>query len=186
MGVNIMIEKGVYEELMEAFLISNEAFSSTLRSIMKRKKISLKELSQGCGVPISTLNKIISESRDLRISTFRAIINYFKSLENPPSDIIIGVIAARICLDTLSKHQIIIKDKKVFIKEYPVATIEDAIISAIKATQDKVHGIVCAPIVASIIEKFIKVPIVSIKVGEVNILESIDVLVDKIISQQSS
>ncbi|MDH5806232.1 MAG: helix-turn-helix domain-containing protein [Candidatus Methanomethylicaceae archaeon] len=181
-----MIEKSSYEELMEALLISNEAFSSTLRSIMKRRKISLKELSQGCGIPISTLNKIISEARDLRVSTFRAIINYFKSLENPSSDIVIGVIAARVCLDTLSKHQIIIKGKKVLIKEYPVATIEDAIINAIKATQDKVHGIVCAPIVASIIEKFIKVPIVSIKVGEENVLESIDILVDKILSQQSS
>lgn len=186
MGLKFMMEKSAYEELMEALLISNEAFSSTLRSIMKQKKISLKELSQGCGVPISTLNKIISESRDLRVSTFRSIINYFKSLECPSSDIVIGLIAARICLDSLSRHQIIIKGKKVLIKEYPVATIEDAIISAIKATQDKVHGIVCAPIVAGIIEKFIKVPIVSIKVGEANVLESIHVIVDKITSQQSS
>ncbi|MCS7097930.1 MAG: helix-turn-helix domain-containing protein [Candidatus Methanomethyliaceae archaeon] len=185
-GGDSIEEKSIVEELIDSLLISNEEFSSTLRSIMKRKNISLKELSQGCNIPISTLNKIISESRDLRISTLRAIINYFKSLESLSSDIVIGVIASRICLDTLSKHQIYVKDKKVLIKEYPVATIEDAIISAIRATRDGVHGIVCAPIVASIIEKFLKVPIVCIKVGEINVLESINLLVDKIISQKSS
>lgn len=185
-GGDFIKEKSLVEELIDSLLISNEEFSSTLRSIMKRRNISLKELSKGCNIPISTLNKIINKSRDLRVSTLRAIINYFKSLELPSSDIIIGVIASRICLDTISKHQIIVKDKRVFIKEYPVATIEDAIISAIRATRDGVHGIVCAPIVASIIEKFLKVPIVCIKVGEANILESINLLVDKIVSQNLS
>ncbi len=179
------MERNIFDELIEAFLKSNEDFSLTLRSIMKRMNISIKKLSQETGIPISTLNKILNESRDIRISTLRTIISYFRRLERSSSDIVIGIIASRYTLDNISKKQLLIKGKKVLIKEYPVSNLEDAIISAIKAECDKVDGIVCAPIIANIIEKFIKIPIVSIKVREENIIEPIDRLIEKIISYET-
>jgi predicted transcriptional regulator len=71
------------------------------------------------------------------------------------------------------------------IKEYPASNIEDAIISTIKAECDRVDGIICAPIIASIIEKFIKIPIVTIKIKEENIIEPVEKLIEKIISYET-
>lgn len=170
------------DELISAALTSNEAFSSALKSIMRRMEISAKEMSQSSGVPLSTINKILSECRDLRLSTFREILRYIRSLERPSADLVIGIIAARPSLDRVSKHQLITKGKRVLIREYPALTIEDAIIAAIKAERDRVNGLVCAPIVASTIEKFVRIPIASIKVEESNILDSVYFLVDKIAS----
>lgn len=175
-------EVPIREELISAALTSNEAFSSTLKSIMRRLDISVKDLSQGSGVPISTINKILCECRDLRLSTLRDILRYLDSLERPSADLVIGIIAARPSLDTISKHMLIAKGKRVLIREYPALTIEDAIISAIKAERERVNGLVCASIVASIIEKFVRVPIASIRIDESNILDSVYLLVDKITS----
>ncbi|MEM4405836.1 MAG: helix-turn-helix domain-containing protein [Candidatus Methanomethylicaceae archaeon] len=172
----------IRDELINAALTSNEAFSSTLKSIMRRMGITAKDLSEGSGIPLSTINKILSECRDLRLSTLRDILRYLHSLETPPADIIIGVIAARPSLDAISKHQLLAKGKRVIIKEYPALTIEDAIISAIKAEREHVNGLVCASIVASIIEKFVRIPIATIKVEESNILDSVHLLVEKITS----
>jgi predicted transcriptional regulator len=179
------LERNVFDELIEAFLKSNEDFSLTLRSIMKRMNISIKKLSQETGIPLSTLNKILNESRDIRISTLRAIISYFRKIERTSSDIVIGIIASRSTLDNISKKQLLVKGKKVLIKEYPASNIEDAIISAIKAECDRVDGIICAPIIASIIEKFIKIPIVTIKIKEENIIEPVEKLIEKIISYET-
>jgi len=175
-------ELSIREELINAALTSNEAFSSTLKSIMRRLDISAKDLSQGSGVPLGTINKILSECRDLRLSTLRGILKYLHSLELPPADLVIGVIAARPSLDAISKHQLLAKGKRVIIREYPALTIEDAIINAIKAEREKVSGLVCASIVASIIEKFVRVPIATIKIDESNILDSVYLLVEKITS----
>ncbi|MGQ9760255.1 MAG: hypothetical protein ACUVQ5_06815, partial [Candidatus Methanomethylicaceae archaeon] len=172
-------EATICEELIDAALKSNESFSFTLRSVMRRMNITAKELSRGSRVPLSTINKILSESRDLRLSTLREIVGYIRSLQKPPSELIIGVIAARPSLDMISKHQFMVNGKRILIKEYPATTIEDAIISAIKAERDKVNGIVCASIVATVIEKFVQVPIASIKIGESNLLDSVNFLVEK-------
>jgi len=163
---------------------SNEAFVNKLKTRMRQMGITAKDLSAGSGVPLSTINKIISQGRDLRLSTLRNILRYMRSLEVPEADIIIGVIAARSSLDKISRHQIMAKDKKVIIREYPASGIEDAIISAIRAEREKVHGIVCASIVANVIEKFVRVPIMAVIVEESNLLGSVSLLVDKISSKE--
>ncbi|MCQ5377289.1 MAG: transcriptional regulator [Candidatus Methanomethylicia archaeon] len=172
------------EELLNAALESNEKFGIALRSTMKKIGISARDLSEGSGIPISTINKIIYEGRDLRLSTLRDIFRFIQSKErSPEGDLVIGIIAARASLDIFAKNKIFIKGKNIVIKEYPANSIEDAIISAIKAERDRVHGIVCAYIVASIIEKFVRVPIMTIKVDEASITDSISLLAEKIISK---
>ncbi|MDD1764528.1 MAG: helix-turn-helix domain-containing protein [Candidatus Methanomethyliaceae archaeon] len=162
---------------------SNEAFVNELKNCMRQMGITTKELSEGSGLPLSTINKIISQERDLRLSTLRNILKYLRSLGAPEGDITIGIIAARPSLDKISKHQIITKGKKIIIKEYPASSIEDVIITAIKAEREKVDGIVCASIVAQIIEKFVRVPIMAVIVEESNLLDSVFLLVNKILSK---
>lgn len=67
-------------------------------------------------------------------------------------------------------------------KEYPANNLEEAIICAIRAERDRVQGLVCASIVAATVEKFVRIPIVTIKVEESNIIDSLNILVDKILS----
>lgn len=176
----------LYEELISAAMESNEKFAEMLKSIMKRKGITVRDLSAGSGVPVSTINKMLSEERDVRLSTFREVIRYLASQSmEPEGGITVGIIAARPALNALSKHQIPVKGKKVIIKEYPANNLEEAIICAIRAERDRVQGLVCASIVATTVEKFVRIPIVTIKVEESNIIESLNILVDKILSTKA-
>lgn len=176
----------LYEELISAAMESNEKFAEMLKSIMKRKGITVRDLSAGSGVPVSTINKMLSEERDIRLSTFREVIKYLTSQSmEAEGDITVGIIAARPALNVLTKHQIPVKDKKVIIKEYPANNLEEAIICAIRAERDRVQGLVCASIVATTVEKFVRIPIVTIKVEESNIIESLNILVDKILSTKT-
>jgi predicted transcriptional regulator len=178
-------ESDICNELLSAAMVSNEAFINKLKITMRQKMISSKDLSVGSGVPLSTINKIVSQGRDLRLSTLRDILQYLRSLGVPEADVVIGVIAARPSLDKISKHQIMAKGKKIIIKEYPASSIEDVIINAIRAEREKVDGIVCASIVAHVIEKFVRVPIMTVMVEESNLLDSVSLLVDKISSRGS-
>lgn len=92
----------------------------------------------------------------------------------------IGIIATRPSLDNISKHQLMVKGKRIFLKEYPASSIEDVIMNGVKAERDRVNGLVCASIVANVIEKFVRVPIMTVKVEEPNVLDAVLLLVDKI------
>ncbi|MBC7120203.1 MAG: helix-turn-helix domain-containing protein [Candidatus Methanosuratus sp.] len=177
----------LYDALMSAAMESNEKFAETLKAIMKRKGITIRDLSIGSGVPVSTINKMLSEERDIRLSTFREVIRYLvsKTVEGE-GDITVGVIAARPSLNAFSKRQLYVKGKKVIVNEYSANNLEDAIISAIRAERERVQGLICASIVAATVEKFVRVPIVTIKIEESNIIESINILIDKILSAEES
>ncbi|MGF3498636.1 MAG: helix-turn-helix domain-containing protein [Candidatus Methanosuratincola sp.] len=175
----------LYEALISAAMESNERFAEMLKSVMKKKGITVRDLSAGSGVPVSTINKMLSEERDIRLSTFREVIRYIASQSmEVVGDITVGIIAARPALNALSRHQLPVKGKKVIIKEYPANNLEEAIICAIRAERNRVQGLVCASIVATTVEKFVRIPIVTIKVEESNIIESLKVLVDKILSTE--
>ncbi|MEN3017121.1 MAG: helix-turn-helix domain-containing protein [Candidatus Methanosuratincola petrocarbonis] len=103
----------LYEELISAAMESNEKFAEMLKSVMKRKGITVRDLSAGSGIPVSTINKILSEERDVRLSTFREVIRYLTSQSREAEgDITVGIIAARPALNSLSKHQLPVKGKK--------------------------------------------------------------------------
>ncbi len=48
------------------------------------------------------------------------------------------------------------------VREYPVHTMEDAIVAAVRAEREGAIAIVCAPIVSSIIEQLVHVPVATI------------------------
>ncbi len=173
----------LYDALISAAMESNEKFAEMLRMVMKRKGITVRDLSAGSGIPVSTINKMLSEERDIRLSTFREVIRYLAPQSvDLEGDIAVGLIAARPALNALSKHQYPVRGKKVIVKEYPANNLEEAIICAIRAERDGVQGLVCASIVAATVEKFVRIPIVTIKVEESNIIESLIIVVDKILS----
>jgi predicted transcriptional regulator len=48
------------------------------------------------------------------------------------------------------------------VREYPVHTMEDAIVAAVRAEREGAIAIVCAPIVSSVIEQLVHVPVATI------------------------
>jgi predicted transcriptional regulator len=59
------------------------------------------------------------------------------------------------------------------IREYPVSTVEDAIIAAVHAERDGALGVVCAPIVAPTVEKILSIP-VSRVIPTTSVMEAIE------------
>ncbi|MBR7124903.1 MAG: hypothetical protein IKC93_08605, partial [Candidatus Methanomethylophilaceae archaeon] len=45
------------------------------------------------------------------------------------------------------------------LREYPVSTVEDAIIAALRAEKDGALGVICAPIVTPTIERILTIPV---------------------------
>ena len=52
--------------------------------------------------------------------------------------------------------------KRIKVREYPVHTMEDAIIAAVRAEREGAVAIVCAPIVSSVIEQLVHIPVATI------------------------
>jgi len=170
----------VREDLLAAAMESDEAFAAKLKGVMKQLGITSMELSEGSGVPLSTINKIISQNRDLRCSTLRKIIIYLKGLESQNADIVIGVIAARSTLDSIKKHQLSLGRRKVLLREYPASSVEDVISGGLRAERERIDGLVCAPIVANLIEGFVRVPIMTVKIDEETVFDAVSLLIDKV------
>jgi predicted transcriptional regulator len=49
--------------------------------------------------------------------------------------------------------------RTVKIREYPISTVEDAIIAAVRAERDGALAIVCAPIIAVTVKKILRIPV---------------------------
>ena len=152
----------LWEKLSKSSLESNENFRITLKEILKKLRLDTKELSKLSEISESSLYKILTGNRsNPRLSTYRKIVNAIKNLEGytEKDDTFIAIIAARSTLDAIKEGYIKIEKKKFQLREYAAMTIEDAIVAAIRAQNEGAQAIVCAPIVGSIIEKVIKIPI---------------------------
>jgi predicted transcriptional regulator len=92
----------------------------------------------------------------------------------------IAVIAAKFLLDEIEGQQIRIKDKTYRIRVYTANSIEECIIAAVMAEKDGAAGIVCAPILASMIEKIVDVPVAIMKPKAATVLDAMDVIARRI------
>lgn len=157
---------------MFSHLIFQIGFKSALEKELKRKGISIKELSEKAGIPVATLYKITSGERDPRFSTVQAIVNAIQ----PPEEEFVAIIAAKFLLDDIEAIRITNKGKKMKVRGYPAYTMEECIISAVRAEKEGAKGIVCAPILASMIERIVDVPVSIIKPDVNTINEALDSL----------
>jgi len=62
----------------------------------------------------------------------------------------------------LDENYILDNENKYLIKEYSVTNIEEVFIQSIRAERDGASALVCAPIVSSIVEKVVTIPVVTI------------------------
>jgi predicted transcriptional regulator len=151
------------DRIMRAALISDEEFVTTLNDLLRHDlRISIRELSDKSGIAQSSLYKIMHGKRSPNLSTLRAIIRALRQLYHVGDEAFIGLIAARSVLESVEERVTDIEGHRMRVREYPVHTMEDAIVAAVRAEREGAIAIVCAPIVSSVIEQLVRVPVATI------------------------
>lgn len=160
-------------KLVAGILRDEGGFREAFRKILDEDlKMSVHEFCTSTGLSPSTIYKIMQDQREPNLRTVRDIIWAVRKLENRPSGNFIAVIGHRVVLNKIEERIVRVHGRDVRIKEYPAASIEDAIVAAVNAERDGALALVCAPIVAPTVEKILTIPI-SIVIPQESIVRAI-------------
>ncbi|MEI8330240.1 MAG: helix-turn-helix domain-containing protein [Methanomicrobiales archaeon] len=151
-------------------------FRTALEEELSRRNMTIKELADKAGIPTATLYKITSGEGDVRLSTVKKIVQVLE----PKLPVFISVIAAKFLLDEIEGQEICIKHQTYSLRGYTANTIEECIIAAVMSEKDGAAGIICAPILASVIEKIVDVPVAIMKPKSVTVLDALEVIARRI------
>jgi predicted transcriptional regulator len=158
-----MVQMDPVDKLMRAALLSDEEFVVVLNDILRKDlRITIRELSLESGIAQSSLYKILHGKRSPNLSTLRAIVRALRRYYRHNDEEFIGLIAARPVLDVVVERTADVEGHHITIREYPVHTMEDAIVAAVRAEREGAVAIVCAPIVSSVIEQLVHIPVATI------------------------
>lgn len=134
-------------------------FTTALNEELSKKGMTVKELAEQTGIPVSTLYKITLGERDPRLSTIKKIV----SVLEPARHRFIAIIAARFLLDSLERREVEVAGATYAIRGYSANSLEECIIAAARAEKEGAAAIVCAPILASIVEKIVDIPVAMLR-----------------------
>lgn len=158
-----MVQADPINRLMRAALLSDEEFVSTLNDLLRHDlRISVRELSEKSGIAQSSLYKIMHGKRSPNLSTLREIIRALRQFYHTGEEDFIGLIVARSVLESTEDRVTDVDGHRRRVREYPVHSMEDAIVAAVRAEREGAIAIVCAPIVSSVIEQLVHVPVATI------------------------
>lgn len=148
-------------DLISGMLREEGGFQKALKDMLDNElMMTVNEFCRFTGISQSTMYKILEEKREPNLRTVRMIIKAVKGLSEPDADDYIAIIASHEVLQNLEKR-IEVDGRTIILKEYPVATVEDAIIAAVRAERDGALAIICAPIVTPTVEKIVSIPVAS-------------------------
>lgn len=148
--------------LQASAMESDERFRRALREVLESLGWTVQELSKKAEVSPSTIYKIINEERSPSLEVLRKILKAIREAEGLRTGSFVALIVTRRVLDEVVERSVQIEGQNIRIREYPASTVEDAIVSAIRAERDGAVAVVCAPIVSPTIEKILDIPIATI------------------------
>ncbi len=149
-------------DLITGMLKEEGGFQKAFRDMLDNElDMTVNEFCQEAGISQSTMYKMLEDRREPNLRTIRAIVKAAKNLLEPDADDYIAVIASHVVLQNLEK-KVDVDGHSVSLREYPVATIEDAIVAAVRAERDGALAIVCAPIVTPTVEKIVSIPVTAV------------------------
>jgi predicted transcriptional regulator len=151
-------------------------FRTALEEELARRNMTIRELADRAGIPAATLYKLTSGEGDVRLSTVKKIVQVLE----PKIPAFIAVIAAKFLLDEIGGQEIVIKGRSYQIRGYTANSLEECIIAAVMSEKDGAAGIICAPIMASMLEKIVDVPVAIMKPKAATVLDAIDVIARRI------
>jgi len=147
------------DEMVSGMLREEGGFQKALKNILEDElRMTVNEFCRRSGISQSTMYKILEEKREPNLRTVRMIFRAVKLLADSPGDHFIAVIASHLSFQNL-KDKIDVNGITVRLREYPVSTVEDAIIAAVRAERDGALAVVCAPIVTPTVEKILSIPV---------------------------
>ncbi|MDR3206472.1 MAG: transcriptional regulator [Candidatus Methanoplasma sp.] len=150
------------DDLVASMLREEGGFQKAFKNILNEElDISLSEFCSVSGVSQSTMYKILEENREPNLRTIRQIVKSLKTLYRAGTESFVAIVASPSFMEALPRT-IEVSGTDVKIREYPISTIEDAIIAAVRAERDNALAVVCAPIVAPVVEKILSIPVVPI------------------------
>ncbi len=153
-------------------------FGVAINRALERNNLNLKELANLAGIPPVTLYKATNGTRDPRLSTVKALVRALEPYEHRT----IAVIGARFLLEGIDNQFVEIENKKFRIKSYSANTTDDCVVAAVTAEKEGAEGIICAPILATLIERIVDIPVVILKPDLQSYRDAIDVLIRQISS----
>jgi len=152
-------------------------FTTALTEELAKKGMTVRELADRTGIPSSTLYKVTLGERDPRFSTVQKIVRILE----PERNRFIAVIAAKFLLDSLDLRDVPVSGGgKCDIRGYSANSLEECIIAAVRAEKEGAAGIVCAPILASIVEKIVDVPVSMLRPDLLCVKEAVEVIARQI------
>ncbi|HOV68409.1 MAG TPA: helix-turn-helix domain-containing protein [Methanoregulaceae archaeon] len=146
------------------------SFQTALAEELTRRDMTIRELSDRTGIPLPTLYKISSGERDPRLSTVLGIAEAFEPRQQRP----VAVIAARFLLDAVAGKEIEVRDRRYPVRWYAASSLEECLVAAVRAEKEGAIAIVCAPVLASIVERIVDVPVVILKPGPETLEEALE------------
>ena len=147
------------DDLITGMLREEGGFQIAFRGILDNElHMSLNEFCHASGISQSTLYKVMEGGREPNLRTVREIIKALKILNTSDPARFIAIIAASTALENIP-DSVTVSGHSIKVREYPVSTLEEAIIAAVRAERDGALGLVCAPIVAPTVEKILSIPV---------------------------
>jgi len=153
--------------------VVRDGFKPALEYELERKGMTIRELAKLIDVSPATLYKISCGKRDPRLSTLIAISEVF----DPSDEHSIAIISAKFLLDEIAGKKIEIDGVLYAVKGYTAHTLDECILCAVRAEKDGASGIICAPVLTSLIEKLVDIPVVQVRPDEESYRAAIDVMV---------
>ncbi len=147
------------DDLITGMLREEGGFQKAFRNILDEElHMTLNEFCEASGISKSTLYKVIEGGREPNLRTIRQVVSAIKILSTSEDMRFIAIIAASNALENVPRT-VEVNGMRIKVHEYPVLTLEDAIIAAVRAERDGALGVVCAPIVAPTVEKILSIPV---------------------------
>lgn len=168
------------DNLLRSVLEGNQTFSDTLKALLRRHGMTLKEFSAISGVPTNTLYKITTDpEKDFRTSTLKQLVHAAKKLEGTDQPFI-AVITSRSVLDRLKRREVTHEGTTYRLREFPAINIEEVITTAARAEREGARGIICGPIASASIRNVVTIPVAALLLDENSLEKGLDSLVQKL------
>jgi predicted transcriptional regulator len=150
--------------------IMETSFQTALSEELARRDMTIRELSDMTGIPLPTLYKCSSGERDPRLSTVRRVVEAFE----PPHGRTVAVISARFLIDEVVGMELEVRGRRYPVRGYAANSLEECIVAAVRAEKEGAAAIVCAPVLASIVERIVDIPVAILKPGTDTVLEALE------------
>lgn len=125
-------------------------------------RMSVREFCASSGLSPSTVYKFTSAGREPSLRTLRAVVKGIRRVLRQSQEPFIAVVAARAFVHEASEGVPRKKGQGAPVREFPAASMEEAIVAAVRAERAGALAVVCAPIVAPTLEKVLAIPVVEI------------------------